>query len=302
MTPKRYVLGTLALTFVGAAVVAGVIGLSTWMGRDRLPSQILVERQFEKAMSTSADIVFVGDSSLGNAIDAQLWGELSGRSAVNLALTGYYGYAGSFHMLKRVLNHRRPQLVVVMHTVDMAARTPSQEAELLMREPNDLLATQRLATTWHIYFNVDQLVQSLRYLWGRALGRTLAAPSEFIENDYIRQGGRRSTGPTRQSIDRQQVKEGSVFWLHSIRHLCHAAAIDCVYIHGPLWSDVCDISLRFLVRTDSAIDQTGIRRIGGAPICMPLDHVGDSPDHVHPNFKQHYTKQYHALLSSAYSK
>jgi hypothetical protein len=39
------------------------------------------------------DIAFVGDSSLGNAINAELFSSLSGHNAVNLALTGSYGSA-----------------------------------------------------------------------------------------------------------------------------------------------------------------------------------------------------------------
>ena len=48
------------------------------------------------------DTIFVGDSSLGNAIDKKLFNSISKLRSENLSLTGSYGIAGSLGMIKKV--------------------------------------------------------------------------------------------------------------------------------------------------------------------------------------------------------
>jgi hypothetical protein len=52
-----------------------------------IPYESLYIYQGRKANSSTADLIFVGDSSLGNSINAELFSKLASRSAENYALT-----------------------------------------------------------------------------------------------------------------------------------------------------------------------------------------------------------------------
>ena len=75
------------------------------------------------------DVVLLGDSSLGNAVDARAWSRESGKNVLALPLAGYFGYEGTLNMLRRVLRHDRPELVVVMQTIELASRELATRAE-----------------------------------------------------------------------------------------------------------------------------------------------------------------------------
>ncbi len=64
--------------------------------------QKLYDYQLKK-LSTQEDVdtIFIGDSSLGNAINADLISRQGSIKALNLALNGNYGYAGPYNMLKK---------------------------------------------------------------------------------------------------------------------------------------------------------------------------------------------------------
>ncbi len=85
------------------------------------------------------DIAFVGDSSLGNAIDATLFSSLAGHPAVNLALTGSYGSGGAYNMTYKVLQHHTPGLIVIMQSIDVMRRTEAFPGFYFSAEPSQLL-------------------------------------------------------------------------------------------------------------------------------------------------------------------
>ena len=78
----------------------------------------------------SAKIAFVGDSSLGNSINAADFEKLSGRPSINVALTGLFGYGGSLNMIKRAAASKSIDTVVLMHTLDMMNRNQTMEGYL----------------------------------------------------------------------------------------------------------------------------------------------------------------------------
>ena len=53
---------------------------------------------------SSTNILFVGDSSCGNAINAEYFTKLSHQKTSNLALTGSWGILGSLGMIKKAKN------------------------------------------------------------------------------------------------------------------------------------------------------------------------------------------------------
>lgn len=70
------------------------------------------------------DILFLGDSTVGSALDEKLFFNLTGMRAVNLALAGDYITYGDFIVLKKyLLNHPPPKMIFVWHTIDVWPRS-----------------------------------------------------------------------------------------------------------------------------------------------------------------------------------
>ena len=79
------------VTFAAMMMVLAIIG--TYACFDC----VLLKYQESKIAATSnVETAFLGDSSLGFALDAKAFSELSGKKTLNLALTGYnYGFPGA---------------------------------------------------------------------------------------------------------------------------------------------------------------------------------------------------------------
>ena len=108
-------------------LIPGLVVLISWgaqhwaaaLGVDAHAYGALVNHQLAKLEKTDQDVrtVFIGDSSLGNAIDVETWEDLGNGKAHNLALMGHFGYAGMYHMTTRALNRLEPKNVVIMHNI-----------------------------------------------------------------------------------------------------------------------------------------------------------------------------------------
>ena len=173
-------------------------------GREKLSYQELINYQRAKLAGTVGDVIFVGDSSLGNALDAKLWTSLSGRSATNLALSGSYGYAGSLVMIESVVKRHRPTDVIIMQTAEMMMRSSTVESVPPLDPPLDpprgiAERLERLQQFWLDNMNLEQLQASFKFVSKWARGE-LSAPS-VIKHDYIKQRGTTQPVPTVAHFD-----------------------------------------------------------------------------------------------------
>lgn len=291
MTGRSYtltVLGTLTVAWLAAAIL--VFGTRA-VGRPSLPAQVLLDNRAAKVAQPAAQTIFVGDSSLGNAIDAAVWQQLSGRSASNLALTGFYGYGGSYNMIQRSLANGRPRNVIVMQTVDMLSRPLSERAYDLTRDPAQvgLLPRLRLAVSQSV--NFDELGESVG--WLRAGRPNVRSP---LDGDYIKQGPALVPPAQVVGFSVRTIQPAKRKYLNEIAGLCSREGLNCLYVHGPLASPWCEHSRDYMQAVARLINQPGLRLVSPDAFCMPAGEIGDSTDHVAPAHKAAYTRRYYALL------
>src|SRR5262249_16834400 len=97
---------TAAFVVVAGATAFSYAGLRCEISR--LANVKLLRYQKQKLARSHAALVLVGDSSLGNAIDAELLSQLSGKPTINLALTGSHGFEGAYNMLRRAFRQGTP--------------------------------------------------------------------------------------------------------------------------------------------------------------------------------------------------
>ncbi|MGE5506095.1 MAG: hypothetical protein ACM31L_16865 [Actinomycetota bacterium] len=259
----------------------------------------LLEVQKAKiAAHPEAETVFVGDSSLGNAIDAAHWAERTGRPTLNLALTGVYGYAGSLNMVRRVLKNGHPRTIVVFHTLDVAARPTPYMGFVHTYDGWLPLAEVPVTELARAYFNYQAALGTLK-----GLLRGGARPKLPIVDDYVAQGPplapeRIAQGGRGEKWTGAAINPANLGFLKALAETCRAAGVRCIYAHGPLAEPACRRMAPYAAALNVAVVAAGLELATPEPVCMPAEDVGDSPDHVRPGRKRAFTERYLDLLGT----
>jgi hypothetical protein len=244
--------------------------------------------------------IFVGDSSLGNAIDASYWSKLSGNSALNLALAGSFGYPGYYNVLRQAVTAHSPKLVIVMATAETMQRAVSYRGYLITTTLTDALDVVPPITFVETYANGETAWRVLR----RVAQELTGSLKSRIRGDYIAQRARLTDpiGSARLAgdvLNADRIQSDQLQFLRAISELCGAQGLTCVYAHGPILDIYCKTSKAYLTEASQLIESTGLIVVDGTPVCVPPSEVGDSVDHVGPTFKREYTRRYFELITSA---
>ena len=253
----------------------------------------LFEYQVDKIKNTSQfGTVFVGDSSLGNGVDAEIWEQLSGEKTINLALTGAYGYAGTLNMLRRVAEKGYPKKVIIMQTGDMLTRGVAWDGWLhTALTTSDFLEvpTQELLRT---FANFDGLTSV-----ARALVRRFGAPTNSpIVHDYIAQGASLSVGNREYfKVPVESFNPEKIMFLDALGDFCQKNSLDCWYGVGPWYEEYCQQSSEWLELVIAKAHEAGLKTLP-SPYCFSYEEIGDAWDHVAGPFKSKSTKYYFDLL------
>jgi hypothetical protein len=254
----------------------------------------LFEYQVEKTKNSSQfETVFVGDSSLGNGVDAKIWEQLSGEKTGNLALTGAYGYAGTLNMLRRVIKKGYPEKVIIMQTGDMLTRDVAWDGWLhTALTTSDFLdvPTQELLKT---FANFDGLTSA-----ARALVRRFGAPNNSpIAHDYIAQGASMSLGNREHfKVSVESFNPEKIKFLNALGGFCQENSLDCWYGVGPWYEKYCQQSSEWLELVIAKALEAGLKTLP-SPYCFSDEEIGDAWDHVAGPFKPQSTKYYFDLLN-----
>ena len=239
------------------------------------------------------DIAFVGDSSLGNAIDATLFSSLAGHTAVNLALTGSYGSGGAYNMTYKVLQQHTPGLIVIMQSIDVMRRKEAFPGFYFSAEPSQLLTTSPIRIL-ELYFSLKTARRVVEQLWKQGL----AKPAKLFVDDYIAQTSVYSP-PAELGMDPllpNMVAQSQIDYVGQIAELCRQHATECVYAYGPIYDGYCTQAVEYVAKVESGVAATGLPIVAGTPLCIPEIELGDTVDHVRPDLKGTYTRRYFELL------
>jgi hypothetical protein len=260
--------------------------------------QIYVYQRDKLEHLAATDVAFFGDSSLGNAIDAALFGNLSGMTATNFALTGTYGAGGAYNMVSLLLARDHPRLIVVMLSPDTMRRADAFTGFYFSADPAQRASQSPLAVL-ELYFSLKAARRTLDEM---GHGGLWTAPDP-IENDYITQRAH----PMRRSLADEvannplmpgMVAPAQIGYLGRIAALCRERDIVCVYAQGPIYADYCRHSAAYLTEVAAAVDAAGLTVAADTPVCMEADEVGNSIDHVKPDLKERYTRRYFERLQA----
>lgn len=295
---RRYLIGlavTAAVLVVLAATVS-LVGLRngwfTWHF-----SQLLHYQTDKIETAQGVEVLLVGDSSLGNAIDAAAWSAALGRPALSVALTGVYGYAGSLNMIRRALRAQPLRAVVVFQTLDMMTRPPADSGLVLTADELSDVTAAPPGAIWSTLVNMSMPLN--------VLGTVLFAPPDeraaYAATDYVPQGEPLSAGGAAERpanpFAPAALRSRADPYLTMIGELCRALGLRCVYAHGPLTRSVCDGSQDYVAAANARILAAGLTPVAGTPLCLPWSQTGDSADHVAPADKAAWSARYLELIA-----
>jgi hypothetical protein len=297
---SRYAVALCGTAALVVTLCVGIISVAAMLGRPAFPNQVLLNYQLEKIGGLiEPDTIFVGDSSLGYAIDASVWSALDGRPALNLALTGNFGYAGSYNMIRRVLAWHHPRRVIVMNAAWILWRpVPDDAYWITASNPISIVIGY-----WRLSIGAKQVDESVSWLLAngmRALRQGQVKPTDpgsIIVNDYMLQGWQAVSDMDLHPWDSGYLRSDEPLrYLKMIAELCDIEHIECVYAHGPLAEPICSNSTAYFARAANMIRSTGIKFVDASPICIPESEIGNADVHVRPDLKAAYTRKYYAIL------
>lgn len=302
--PARAVRLMLAIPAVALIIAVAVQNFALYQGVDFHGYGMLLNHQQAKLASPGpVDTVFLGDSSLGNAISTDVWQQETGKPALNLALIGYLGYGGSYHMARRVIEGSDAQTLVIMQNIllptygeqyeSLGALTVGGAFSGPAHGPVDTIRAWLAA-----YLNLKTLKRNINgiSLWvqGRAENK--------IVGDYVRQGPRLDPVAERARINgvdplsSADIKPSHFAYLQALADLCRSAGRTCLYLHGPVFEARCQRMGNYLAAVNRQIAATGLTLVSPDPVCIPDADLGDTENHIVPARKPDYTRRYLTLL------
>jgi hypothetical protein len=305
---RRYVLtllGILALLLAGTLVVASFgINQCTLLDRNICGLYHYQDAKLA-AVPQTLDILFVGDSALGNAIDAKQVAALSGRTTLSLALSGgALGLPAIATQLEDAARRSRIANVVIMVSPETYRRRFSSSVDgfvlanhahlgRIVRLP-PRLAVQSVDALVRFLFDDGVVADGWRFLTTGM--RDLGDCDGCAERDYIAQepNGRLSADDIRRW--RGPVDDYDVF-LKRIARLCETNGINCLYSHGPLVQSVLDLNPGYVAKINRKLEKAHLRTVAPDAIVIPPDEAGDSVNHVRADLRGAYTEKIYRSLA-----
>ena len=307
---RRAVMKRYAVTLI--ATVAAVLGSScaafavaVALGFEISRTTTLVDERLSiLGKGPAPRVVFVGDSSLGNAIDTLEWERLGGGHAVNLGLTATLGYEATYNMLRRALAAwgGSPR-VVIMQTAEMMRRPPSIDG-LRASEPNGV---GRLALEVRHLMSLQQIRRLGSYYksWAASILRRDPPPHsrwdamQSLADGYVKrqQRDQAQPAPFARSVDINEwirtIRPEKAEYLRVIADFCAKHRLRCVYAHGPFAAPPCSSLGPYLRAVDTLIPRSLTPR---PPVCLSTEEVGDSIEHATPAARRDVTRRYYEML------
>lgn len=287
-------LNYLALSFLTMSIILAAVVVASyflkWQTSLTQNGALVTFQQDKIDRRKFVDTIFVGDSSLGNAIDSAEFDSLTGSKSLNLALSGNFGYAGSYNMIRRaVIRHPELRNVVIMQTLDVITRHIPYHSYVLsspdlrifdlgsdLRWPVAAAFVSELLD-WHTFLYIPNLLRGEKAL--------------VFDNDYVRQDPDHHP-QVNNLAPMPPVNPLDTRFLREIAGLCRGRRLNCFYAHGPLLEGIINNSKEQLEETNIDIRENGLRLALDRPMPIPSDRIGDSEDHVAPPFKSEATHYY----------
>lgn len=300
---KQYLLFTVIFSLIMLLLIA-YIGINGLFFSKIFSYQKLYAYQLSKiAESEKIETIFVGDSSLGNSINAKLFTELSGQESFNISLTGLYGYAGSYNMIKKAITPVAKN-IILMQSLDTLTRDVAYDGYLMTISSFDDLQElnhEERSRVFNSFFKLISSYANLKNIVKIKLG--LKSEGLEIKNDYIKQN-EVITAVKQNDLKgfNPIIKKEKVLFFKKIIAYCKVNDINLIHLHGPIKKKIGQLSGEYIHKVnhflrDVQLQQNFDFEVIEDILFMDDVFVGDSNDHVQPEYKDLYTEKYFKLIN-----
>ena len=251
----------------------------------------------EIASNKDAEVVFLGDSSLANGINNELFARFSGKKVLNLWTTGGgHNLAATYNLMRHVLNDlHRVETIVIMHTPsvygydfllggyfstlgDLDSSVPFQLNLLSYKDFAEFYLMNLQSISEYLAMREAHGGNTAREPWTFKNGK-LKRPLNQLQTEYLRIG---------------ETKEDE---LKMIDNLLDERDITVVYIQGPLHRDVYN-KYHEIIADQQALIKKSLRHITFIEkyLYPENENMGNTIDHVDRSYKDTATQFYYENL------
>ncbi|MBN1328597.1 MAG: hypothetical protein JXA54_03900 [Candidatus Heimdallarchaeota archaeon] len=241
----------------------------------------------------SISILFIGDSSLGNSINAQLFTKLTKQTTSNCALSGRFGYAGTYNMLKYAYHkHKELKNVVVMQIVDI--QSGEVRCDGYVRSMNSLF--DFIESLWDTKFAI--ITDCLNFIYSCKFHSPYILT---IENDYPKQTSKlENISPYKLEPD-SIISDSKMFYLKKIKDFCNKNKLNLIYTHGPKFKGILNMSEEYIKKANNNINELNVNLIS-TNIPFAKSEIGDDENHISPIEKDKFTTIYYNTIKDYLNK
>lgn len=244
-------------------------------------------QKIQKLESKNLDTIIVGDSSAGNAINAELFSKLTGQDTVNLSLTGSWGIVGSLGLIKKVYSIK-PEIksVIIIQTLDIWNRPFSDNSIHELFSLNDRLNILGLKSIINNEINLKEIKWFSKYIKKKLKNENF--PKIDFANDYLMQKKKKQFKSFKSL---KMISSGKIKEFKLLEDFCNSKKLNCIFFNGPIHENVINKSEDFFLEYNSFMKKSNI--IYFDKIFQYKDNIiGDSLDHISPDYKDSITKEY----------
>ena len=289
------VLATVAAVFAASVALAAHLFFHTSI----TVGQRLRQYQMTRAenMTHVPDVLFIGDSSLGNAVSEKLFARATGHSTVNLALSGFEGFAGAYALLTRVLEKGNPRVVVLMMSFATMSYPIRYDAYLYMARGWQDIARLGIKDRLQLF---DAMMGSLVPLFKTRYISPPRIPSPLFVDGYVVQNPTHKPKVSDINVQFFRVNPKKPLFLHFIADECRKRSIPLIYVTGPVWERVTALkrNMAYWAQAKKILSSVKDMKFVDTLVEVPDSEIGDTQFHVAPQFKKKYTIQYADILKS----
>ena len=317
MISKRKHLTKIYLTIIVVYVIGEFVIWWLPIKPYRTEMEVLTDYQVARSETLAGgEIILLGDSSLGNAIDESRLSEIVGKPCRNLALVALFGPQADTIMLRKILSDgHKPEAIVLMHTpqdwnheggdagisdlVDQAG--PLSLDSIANSTFGRLPSVQRSRSYKSIFFSVRVGFQNNPFVYERALKRQDESKRLISSIGYIPQKSEIAIPDEPGVFGKPSLYPRAEEKLRELFSIAEEEGIPMLICYGPFWEGRVASDVAFIDWMDDWLDsvladyQEVEFLYRGVP-AAPGDLIGDTLEHLNDDGAEQFTEWFGPLL------
>lgn len=259
---------------------------------------LILSHQIKKIKdSSNIETAFLGDSSLGNAIDINTYNKISNKNGLNLALNEVYGFSGQYNFLKQVYKKNKSTLknIYFVNSIYFLVNNTENEGFFLTsKNILDIKESYNLVEFITLYYKYFLLYQ-IKNLEEKKISYK-HFKKKNLDNDYIIQKNiiyRENYIPNSKKI----FEKNKEYYLKKINKFCKSKNLDCKFFFGPLYKSKINLD-NALIKKNVQFYKKNSLYFKDTIFELNDDEVGDFPMHLKKKHKVKFTRKYYELFKN----